>query len=438
MKHALNVFSLIIVLYFLAGCAGVLEAFGDFNEKFSKETSDKASQGKAAFSTSHYIEKAKALEKNDELQAALFYFKVAGALSPNDPDIADKISDLESKVVHKSIEHLQKGVKFYKDKQFKEARYHFLTALRYDPDNKEALDYLQNKLIPKEYISYRVSENDTLNSISEKFYKNPEKAFLIVYFNDLKPDTNPLPGTFLKLPILESKFVRPALNIPKELLKAENLSKKRQYKAVVSITERILQNDPTNPTAVELKNSAYYQMGLQLSREKKYGEAIDMFKKITPESEVVNKSIQDVIEKELSEAENYLNEKKYTAAIAAAENILSHDKSNKAARDILNTAVCQSAKSLLIRKKYAEALSMVNRAEPGYECVEKTRSSVKNAMKKQAEVHYLQGVKFFLNEELQSAIKEWEITLTLNPEHKKAKKNIKNARSLLEKLEMVN
>jgi hypothetical protein len=58
-------------------------------------------------------------------------------------------------------------------------------------------------------------------------------------------------------------------------------------------------------------------------------------------------------------------------------------------------------------------------------------------MKKQAEIHYLQGVKYFLNEELQSAIKEWETTLTLDPEHIKAKKDIKNAKSLLEKLKKV-
>lgn len=437
MKHALNFFSLIIVLYFVTGCGGVLGAFTDFTEKISKETSDKASQDPGVFSSSDYIEKATVFEKNDELQAALFYFKIAGALSPDDPDIADKISHLKLTVVQKSLEHLQKGVIFYKTKQIKEARYHFLTALRYDPDNKEALDYLQNRLLPKEYIPYRVSENDTLASISEKFYKNPEETFLIVYFNDLKPNTDPLPGTTLKLPILASKLIRPTLNIPEELLKAQSLLKKKRYKGVVRATERILQNDPTNPTAVDLRNSAYYQMGLQLSREKKYPEAINMFKNITPESENVKKSIQEIIEKELWEAENFLKEKKYTAAIDVSENILSHDQSNKTAKDVLNAALCQNGKSLLIRKKYAEAVTVLNRADPEYECVERTLSAVENAMKKQAEIHYLQGVKYFLNEELQNAIKEWEMTLTLDPEHIKAEKDIKNARSLLEKLKKV-
>ena len=93
---------------------------------------------------------------------------------------------------------------------------------------------------------------------------------------------------------------------------------------------------------------------------------------------------------------------------------MSYDKSNQTAKDILNIAMCQNGKSLLIRKKYAEALNVLKSADPGYECVGKTLFSVKKVMKKQAEIHYLQGVKYFLNEELQSAIKEWETTLILD------------------------
>ncbi len=67
----------------------------------------------------------------------------------------------------------------------------------------------------------------------------------------------------------------------------------------------------------------------------------------------------------------------------------------------------------------------------------KAFSDVKVVMKKEAEAHYLQGVKYFLNQELSSAIIEWEKTLVLNPDHKKAKENIINARRLLEKYKKV-
>jgi len=92
---------------------------------------------------------------------------------------------------------------------------------------------------------------------------------------------------------------------------------------------------------------------------------------------------------------------------------------------------------LLIQKKYDEALRVLDKADPAEICVEKTRIAVKNTIKQQAEAHYIQGVKHFLNEELQLAIEEWEKTLKLNPKHEKAKKNIKNAKSLLEKLKKV-
>ena len=64
-------------------------------------------------------------------------------------------------------------------------------------------------------------------------------------------------------------------------------------------------------------------------------------------------------------------------------------------------------------------------------------SDVKKIIKKQAKVHYLRGVKHFLNEELKDAIKEWEKTLALEPEYKKAEKYIQNAKNLLEKLKKV-
>ena len=52
-------------------------------------------------------------------------------------------------------------------------------------------------------------------------------------------------------------------------------------------------------------------------------------------------------------------------------------------------------------------------------------------------MHYLQGVKHFLNEELIDAIKEWEMTLALDPGYKKAEESIQKAQEVLEKLKQV-
>lgn len=438
MKKLFNVCLFLIILSFFTGCAGSKKSLGNVDNDSSGESAKKPFQTKDIFPSSYYLEKATAYENNDELQTALVYMKIAGTLNPDNQKIIKKISALESTINDKADEHFRNGVIFYNKKRFKAARKQFLTALRYDPHHEEALDYLKNRLIPNGYIRYRVEKNDTLKNISEKFYKDPEKDFLIVYFNDLKSGTEPLPGTVLKLPILPSNVTRPLMDISKELLTAKKLLREKRFKKALAVTERILKYDPMNPEAVDLKNSTCYQIGIQLQQKKKYSEAMKMFKKTAPACESAQKAIQDITQKEFLKAEKLLKHKKYDAAIEVTENILDDDKSNKAAKNLMNTAFCQKGKSLLIRKKYFEALTVLDGADPAYDCVDKTISSIKKAMQKQAEIYYLRGVKNFLNEDLQSAIKQWEMTLALNPGHKKAKENIKKAKNLLDKLNKVN
>jgi tetratricopeptide (TPR) repeat protein len=428
---------MIIIVSLFSGCADSVVAFGDIGHKVPEKTSEKTHRNKSVFHASYYLKKAKAYKNNDELQLALFFTKIAATLNPDDMEIVGKISDLKLTIDNKSNKHFKKGEKFYNRKNFEEARKQFLTVLRYNPDHKGALDYLKNRLIPKEYINYTFQKNDSLKIISNKFYKNPELVFLIVYFNNLKSDTEPEPGEILKIPILEPEFNQNSRDRRQDMILAKNLLEQKQFQQVVDITQKILENDPLNKEAIKLKNEAFYQIGITSSRQEKYFEAIDMFKKITPEHEGVNGAIQEAIQHELVKAENLLKEKKYDESKALAEKILGYDPSNAAAKKLITISLCQRGKDFLMRKKYDEALKVLDKADPADDCAEKIRLAVKKAIKEQAEAHYIKGVKHFLNEELQSAIKEWEKTLKLNPEHDKAKKNIKNARSLLEKLKKV-
>jgi len=437
MKRLLNIFLLLIVLFFFTGCAGVREFLEEISDKIAGKTPQKAPEGTKALISSSYLEKALEYEKNNELRTALLYMQIAGTLDPDNTEIPEKIAGLKSTIDKKAGRHFAKGVAFYKKRKFKDARRQFLTALRYAPGHKDAFDYLKNRLPPEEYINYKVKNKDTLKSIAKKFYNDPSKDFLIAYFNNLKTDKNPVPGTMLELPILGSEFTRPSIDIRNELIKAENLLKEKRYQEVLGVVGRINKYDRLNKKASDLKNAACYQIGIELSRQEKYPEAIEMFKKVAPEYQGIKEAIQQVANKELMKAKNFLKQKQYEQTLAVAGKILDYDKSNKAAKDLINTTFCQKAKDLIIRKNYSQAVKVLDKADPEYFCVKNAISNVNKAMKKQAEAHYLQGVKYFLNEELKSAIKEWEKTLTLNPEHKKAKKNIKNTRSLLEKLEKV-
>ena len=433
MKNSINVFLMIIILSLFSGLAGPLDSLGDVGDKVPEKTERK----KSIFHSSYFMKKAATYKNNDELQLALFFLKISAALSPDDMEITREISDLKLTIDNKSNKYFKKGEKFYLQKKLKKARKQFLTTLRYNPDHKDALDYLKNRFSPKQYINYTFEKNDSLKNISNKFYKDPELVFLILYFNNLKTNAALEPGEILKIPILEPQLKQTIDDRRQDMISAKNLLGKKRYQEVIVITKNILGNDPLNKEAIKLKNEAFYQIGIQLSSQEKYFEAIDTFKKITPEYKSVNDVIQEAIQHELQKAEDLLKEKKYEESIDLSEKILAYDKPNTAAKKLISTSFCRQGKDLFIRKKYDEALKVLDKADSSDDCAEKIRLAVKKAIKQQAETYYIQGVKYFLNEELQSAIKEWEKTLKLNPEHDKAKKNIKNARGLLEKLKKV-
>lgn len=433
MNNSINLFLIIIISSLFSGWLFPLHSFGEVSTK----TLEQKQINRSIFHSSYYLKKSRSYIRNDELQLALLYLNIAAALRPDDMEIVKIISDLKLQINIKSNKYFKKGKKFYLQKEFEKARKQFLISLRYNPDHKQALDYLKNRLNPGESVNYTFKKNDSLKAIANKFYKDPEMVFLIAYFNNLKSNTEPDLGETLKIPVFELQLNQTIDGRRKDLISAKNLFKEKQFREVIIITQKILGEDPLNKEAARLKNEAFYQIGMQLSSRKKYFEAIDTFNKITQEYEGVNDAIQEAIQHELLIAEQLLKKKKFEESRNLAEKILDYDRSNTTARRLITLSICQQGKDLLHQKKYDEALHVLDHAVPVNNCAEKIRLSVKMAIKQQAEVHYIQGVKHFLNEELQKAIKEWERTLKLNPEHDKAKKNIKNARSLLEKLKKV-
>ena len=437
MKIIINVFLLYIILFYFTGCFAVMEFKKETPEKISHVTSEKKPENTETFLSSYCQKKSLEYEKMNELQMALYYIQIAGSLNPDDKILARRIAVLKSTITNKARRHFKKGVVYFKKNRLKYARKQFLITLRYNPDHIGALEYLKNTLAPKEYIIYKTKKGDTLKSISRKFYSDNKKDFLIVYFNNLKSSKKPAPGTTLKLPMLKSYSTHLAILIRDDLIKARNLLEEEQFKAALNIAGEVMEYDHMNKEAADLQNAAYYNMGMQLRREEKYPEAINIFKKVDPKYKDVKEAIREVIDKDLIKANNLLRAERYEEVLALAEKALDYDKSNKVAKELISTTYCQKGRGLITEKSYSEALKVLSKADPLHDCIEKAIADVKEVMKKEAEAHYLQGVKYFLNQELSSAILEWEKTLVLNPDHKKAKENIINARRLLEKYKKV-
>ncbi len=90
--------------------------------------------------------------------------------------------------------------------------------------------------------------------------------------------------------------------------------------------------------------------------------------------------------------------------------------------------------SLYQQQQYLKANEMLDGISGSLPGLEPLRAKLKVAMKRQAEVYYRDGVKYFLNDELQRAVESWRLTLAMDPEHQSAAASIREAETLLQKL----
>jgi tetratricopeptide (TPR) repeat protein len=134
----------------------------------------------------------------------------------------------------------------------------------------------------------------------------------------------------------------------------------------------------------------------------------------------------------LAKATNLFKARKYQEALLPVESVLEYDGKNSRALDLRNASNYQMGKMMNEEKNYKEALKFFNRVDPGYQNAKDMKVNTQNRL---AEVHYNTGVKFFVNDQIEKAIREWEETLALNPNHPKARKNIENAQNLIKKLQ---
>lgn len=129
-----------------------------------------------------------------------------------------------------------------------------------------------------------------------------------------------------------------------------------------------------------------------------------------------------------------LKANQYEKAVAIAQEVLEYDPKNEEATNVLNASYYEIARSLLLQKKYPEALKAYRNLDSSYRDVAQTIGFLEKHLQHKAEVHYRRGMKFFVAEQLEKAIVEWKETLRLNPEHARAKRDLEKTNRLVEKL----
>ena len=425
MKKPGNLIVALLMTVLVSGCAATLQRF----------------QNLMASPAEAYRKRALTFEKQDEPQQAILCWEVVAHFSPDKPDIPKTIDDLKLSAAKTAQKHFQRGLEHYRAGDPDKAEREFLIALRLDPDHQQARYYLKTRLQNPVQVIYRVQAGDSFIKIANDVYKDATKAYWIAYFNDLDPRKPLLIGTNLLLPVIETEYLAPRSDIKDLLEKARSALEQKRYSQVYSLTEDIVKEIPNHPQARRLADTARFEQGMELLHENHCLAAIELFKQVAPQFPGRNKAIakaqhqlsEQAIDVQLEEARRLLSTADWSGVINIAEEILKADPGNDEAKMLFSNASYKLGKILLDRGQADKAAEVLSRIEPSYEDTGQLLSVARARVKAQAEALYRDGVKQFVNEELEKAISTWEKVLELNPDHVKARQDMENAKRLLEK-----
>jgi len=370
----------LFVLGSLAGCAGLPFPAPEAGEKppAAKTSPPPSAEPVDPFATltEEYESRARAEEAAGKRRQALEAWRITAALRPDDVAAAREVSRLAGSLTASADAHYHRGLALLENEFFPAARKEFLLALTDDPGHAGALDTLKNRM-ERDIFVYRVEEGDTFESIAVKAYRDPGLAFLVARSNDLDPDSGPLPGKDLTLPLLGEEAVSAPPAAP----------------AMPSVPAA-----PKKPAQAPDKGQA----GLRLAK-----------------------------------AEGYLEAGSYQDALAAAAGIPADAPEAKAASEVINAAHYGTGMRQEKKGDYVAALVAYGRVNPGYRDVKKKLSTARKMVVNLAEEHYKAGVQYFVDQKLEQAVTEWEETLRLYPDHPNARKDLVKARKLIEDLQKI-
>jgi tetratricopeptide (TPR) repeat protein len=207
---------LVLAAVLLAGCAGsipvrVERPTGNVLEPAAAPTAKTLDNFRGI--PGKYRKLAASAEKAGALRRALLYRKVVNGFAPEDADAREDVERLERKIRGQVDRHYRNALALEESGENEKALREFLAVLVLDPDHEAALRWVKNGQNRKngknggaeaKSRSWTVREGDTLRKIAGEVYRDPDKEFLIAYFNRL-PKGSPLSiGTELRLPDVDA------------------------------------------------------------------------------------------------------------------------------------------------------------------------------------------------------------------------------------------
>lgn len=349
------------------------------------------------------------IEKNN-YYLGLKEYKKAFSCDMEDASLIAKIENTERRLSEIITPLLKKGKDEEEIGRLREALEAYGEALKFDPENREALKSRDRSALALEDAFQRLFSKGRESAKRGDFF---QANGYLRQAAELKPDDPSLKDELLKV----SHKVKDSIA---EKLKAANASfKARKYGEVIKAYEEILYFDKENEEALK---------GLQDAMRLR----------------------AQIVEEKIAQANKAYNDGNYSQAYRFYKEVLAIDKGNETAmkmqrdaeiklNEVLNPllmAAREASKKGDAEKAivaYRRVLNVDPENSEAKEYMRKIDATKKQkAIEKEIERYYLHGIELYTNGEYLEAIKAWKKVLELNPKHEKAILNIEKAKRKLE------
>jgi tetratricopeptide (TPR) repeat protein len=423
----------LIATVMLCGCAGSMQSVSDFLL---------AGPWWSSAQTGEIRSRALDLEAQGEFARALDHWRLVQRMSVDQAESGQQIARLEKVIADAVQSHYQKGLATLEGKKPAVARNHFLAALRLDPGFQPALRQIKAHYSPFPLAVYLSAAGDRPATVARKVFNDEKKAFLVAWFNDLPEDGTMPPGTLLILPKLEkmpSKKVRKK-KPPDRLAAARKRLAKKDFEGALTLAG---QANPDDPGTRALVHSIHLEMAaarIQSSRFEDARQSLDRVPDGFPGKEATLEKLATARQHQqaaidLAGAREHFDGGRYQQSLDLAQAVIENAPDSEDARNLAAEARYRVALDHFDHRRFLKAREVLSGADDDHEASSALQEAVRARLSEMAQIYYRNGVKDFINEDLESAIAEWEKALVCNPDHEKASENIDNARRLLEKIE---
>jgi len=421
-----------ILLLCLGGCAGSFEPVSSF---FRSGPWWRAAQADGLRT------RAREWEARNELGLALEHWRLVERITVEPGEAGREIARLENRIADAVQGHYRKGIAALGNRRSVAARNHFLAALRLNPEYKPALNQIRSRFSPFPFTVYQCTAGDRPASVAAKKFGDEQLAFLVAWFNHLPEDRSLAPGSVLILPKWKPTTPPKARKKqdPNWLAVARKRLALNDVDGALAVAREANASDPDVQALIHtlhLRLAAQRIEALELEEASNFLAAVpDGFEgKETLASKLEATRQREAFDRNLARARELFNQGLYARSLDQSEALLKRAPDSLEAAELAAEARYRLALDHYDHQRYLSARTVLTNLETGHEAGAALKETVQARLVVLAQIHYRNGVKHFINEDLKKAIAEWETALACDPNHAKARENIANARRLQQKL----